>query len=169
MGKTAQIVNALDKCITKIIKIALYFGMAAVVAMMLITVIHAVGRYTIATPVPGIIELSGYLLVTAVFLIGAYAMLQKRHISIGIIVDRLSERKQAIIESVTFIISLIFIFAASWQTFFRASYIMKQGQASAILHIPNSPFYYMVAVGWVLFGLAILVQLVHSIGRAVKK
>ena len=169
MSKTGKAGHAIEVCIATAIRVALYAGMAAVVVMMLITVVHAVGRYAFDKPVRGIIELSGYLLVTAVFLIGAYAMLNKSHITIGLIVDGLSERTQAIIDSITFSIGLAFTIAASWQTFVQASYIMERGQESAILHIPNFPFYYMVGFGWVLFGLAILMQLVHAIGRAVKK
>lgn len=166
MPKTEGIGQALELLLSRIITAALYIGMAAVVLLMLVTVVHSLGRYAFARPVPGIIELSGYLLVSAVFLIAPYAMLTKQHITIGLLVDSRSVRTQSVIDSITYFICIVFTAAAAWQTCFQANYIMKTGQTSAILHIPNHPFYYLVGVGWALFSLAILKHLVRSVRRA---
>ena len=168
MFKADKIGPAIEAFIAWTIRVALYFGMAAVILLMLITVVHSVGRYVFDKPVPGIIELSGYLLVMAVFLIAAYAMINKRHITIGLLIDNRSVRTQAIIDSITFFMAFLFTSAASWQTLLQGSYMMKQGQASAILHIPNFPFYYVVGAGWFLFSLALLIHLVRAVRRAIK-
>lgn len=151
------------------VKAALYVGMAAVVALMLLTVVHAFGRYALDKPINPIIELSSFLLVTAVFLLGAYAMFHKGHVTIGMIVDRLSARTQAIMDSITYLMSLGFTILACWQTFVRGTFLIHARQASTILHIPNFPFYYIVGIGWGLFSLAIIMHLVYSLHRAVKK
>lgn len=167
MFDAEKIGHVIEVFLSRVIRAALYTGMAAVVLLMFVTVVHSVGRYAFDQPVPGIIELSGYLLVSAVFLIAPYAMLKKQHITIGLLVDSRSVRTQSIIDSITFLICIVFSATTTWQTFFQANYMMKTGQASAILHISNYPFYYLVGVGWALFSLAILKHLVHSVRRAI--
>ena len=151
------------------VKVALYIGMAAIVAMMLLTVVHATGRYAFDKPVNAIIELSVYLLVTAFFLIAAYGMLTRSEITMGLLADRYPPRGQAVAEVICFLLCLVFTTAACWQTLVRGAFLIHARQASAILHIPNFPFYYVVAFGWFMFSLATLMQLIHAIGRAVKK
>lgn len=169
MSNMRKIGRTVESCIVSVNRFVQYIGMAAVIAMMFLTVVHAVGRYAFEEPVPGVIELSGYLLVTAVFLLIGNAMVENRHITIGIIVDRLPLRIQAIVDVLTMLIGLVFSLATSWETFVQGAYIMKMGQASEILHIPNYPFYFLVGIGWALFSLALLLRLFYAIRRAVNK
>ncbi len=144
-------------------------GIFITVIMMLLTVIHGVGRYFFDRPVPGLTELSSYMLITMVFLIGAYTMMEKRHVTIGLIVDRFSPRVQAILDSVTYVLCLLFAVLALWQSFVRAILLQQTTQQSGILHIPVFPFVYVVAVGWIILAVAIILHLVHFISAAVKK
>ena len=165
----ARFLARLEAGFATAVKVALYVGMAAVVAMMLLTVVHAVGRYAFDKPVNPIIELSSFLLVTAVFLIASYGMLTKSEITIGLLADRYPPRGQAIADAICFLLCLVFTTGACWQTSVRGAFLIHARQASAILHIPNFPFYYIVAFGWFLFSLATLIQLIHAVGRAEKK
>lgn len=134
-----------------------------------LTVVHVVGRYALDLPVPGFIELSSFMLLIAIFLAGAHTMAVKGHIDIGILVDRFSERTQAIIGSVTYFLCLVFVILAAWQSFARGTYLLQPMQTTSVLLIPQSPFLYIIGIGWALFALAILMQLIDFILRAVKK
>ena len=159
-----------ERCLSAVLKVCHYAGSAVIVAMMLLTVVHAIGRYGFNLPVPGIVELSSYMLVTSSFLLSGYTMIIKRHISIGLIVDRFSERTQTIIDSFTYIICLAVAIAGFWYTLTRGIFMMQVGkQASGILHIPYFPFIYIMAVGWAMFALATVTHLVHLLIKAVKR
>ena len=146
-----------------------YVGMVFALSMMMLTTVHAVGRYIFGLPVPGLVELSSYMMVTMIFLTAPYTALVKGHIAIGVIVDRFSERTQAIIDIFIYLLCLVVSVIAAWQTFVRGFYIMEEKQVSTILSIPNAPFIFIVAIGWSMFSVAILIHLVNSISRGVKK
>ncbi|OGO24931.1 MAG: hypothetical protein A2144_04485 [Chloroflexi bacterium RBG_16_50_9] len=146
-----------------------YAGMSLVLVMMFLTVVHSVGRYIFAMPVPGIIEMSSFMLVTMIFLSIAYTQIFKGHVVIGLIVDRFSERTQAIIDSFTYLIGLVVSILAIRQTFIESMHMVQAGDRSMILQIPAFPFYFVVALGWTLFSLAMLVQLIHFVLRMVRK
>ena len=159
----------LEGRIKNVLRVCQYVGVGFIIALMILTVANSVGRYGFDQPILGTIELSQYLLLTSAFLVGAYTMIVKSHVSVGIIVDRFSERTQAIIDSFTYIFGLAVTIAAVWQSLSRGIYIMHAGQATAILGIPNFPFYYIIAAGWGVLGLAIIVHLAHLLPRAVKR
>jgi len=58
-------------------------------------------------------------------LAGAYTMLVKGHISIGVLVDRFSERTQAIFDSVAYLICPGVAIVAVWQTLAQATYLIE--------------------------------------------
>lgn len=162
-----------DSPIVKIVETVLrrihYVGMIFVLLMMILTTLHAIGRYIFGLPVPGLVELSSYMLVTMIFLTAPYTALVKGHITISVIVDRLSVRTQAFIDILIYLLCLAVSMIASWQAFVRGFYIMDEKQVSTILSIPNAPFILLVGAGWLLFSLAILVHIMNSISRALEK
>ena len=164
-----ELLGRLDKYTLAILRVALYTGVGIYAALMVLTVVHGIGRYIFLLPVPGFIDLSCQMLLVACFLTVAYTMGLKGHITIWFIVDRFSPRTQAVIDSITYILCLVFAAVALWQAFVQGTFMMQQGQISGILHIPNFPFIYLVGVGYAMFSLAIVMHLIHLIPRAVKK
>lgn len=155
--------------IASVLTVLGYVGMAAVLTMTVLTVIHAVGRYAFNRPLLGNVEISSFLLIFAIFFSGAYTQVVKGHVSIGLIVDRLSERTQAIIDSITYILCLAVAIVASWQAVAKGIYVMGTGTVTSVLGIYPFPFMFVVAFGWGIFGLAVLMHLIHSVSRAVRK
>lgn len=143
--------------------------MSLVVAMMLLTVVNSVGRYALKQTVTGIIELCSFLLVMIIFLSIAYVEAKKGHIVVGLVVDRLKPRTQAIIDTITYIIGLAVCILATRQTLLEGIRMSHTGEVSLTLSIPFFPFYYVVAFGWAIFSLATLMNLAHFIYRAVKR
>lgn len=161
--------SGIERIISPVLKALHYLGMIFALLMMLLTTVHAIGRYIFGLPVPGLVELSSYMLVAMIFLTAPYTEMVKGHIAIGVLVDRLSEKTQAIIDIFIYMLCLAVSVIAAWQTFVRGYFIMQERQVSTILSIPNAPFIFLVGIGWSMFSLAILIHLVNSISRAVKK
>ena len=146
-----------------------YGGMAFIIAMLFLTVVDASGRYSMDMPVRGSIELSSFFLIVATMLTGAYTVMIKGHITIGVFIDRFSERTQAIFNTVAYLLCSGFAIIAVWQTVIRANYLTIVQQGSGVLQIPFFPFYYLVAVGWGIFAVATIMYLVFSIRKAVNR
>ena len=161
--------SRIEARIYRVLKGCHYGGMAFVVAMLFMTVVDASGRYSIDMPLKGSIELACFFLVVATMLVGAYTVMVKGHITIGVVVDRFSERTQAIFDIVAYLICSGFAVIAVWQTIIRADYLTVVRQGSGVLQIPFFPFYYLVAVGWGIFALATIMYLVFSIRKAVNR
>ena len=161
--------SRLDRFPRAVALIAHYAGMVCIVTITLLIVVHVIGRYVFNKPILGQVELSLYLLITAVFLIIAHTQVVKGHTIIGIISDRYSKRTRAIVDIVTYVLCLALAIPACWQAVVQANYIKQSGQMSTVLHMPQFPVNYIVAVGWGLFSLVLLLQLVHSILTAVKE
>lgn len=159
----------LDRLLRVVASICLYAGMALIFAMTLLVVVHVFGRYVFREPVPGQVELCVYLMTSAVFLMAGYTQLEKGHVIIDVVIGRFSKRTQAICDSVAYVMYLGVAILVCWQSVVFGNYIMHSGQISTILQIPQFPVYYIVAFGWGLFSLAILMDLVHFLHTAVKE
>jgi TRAP-type C4-dicarboxylate transport system permease small subunit len=168
-GESRGFASNIERITEIVLKKIHYFGMVFALLMMLLTTVHAVGRYLLGLPLPGLVELSSYMLVTMIFLTAPYTALRKGHIAIGVLVDRLSERTQAIIDIFIYLPCLAVSVLAAWQTFLRASFIMQERQVSTILSIPNAPFIFVVGLGWSMFSVAILIHIINAISRAIEK
>ena len=158
-----------DRVISRILSWVMYVGMGAMFVLMFLTVIHAIGRYGFNKPIKGLVEISSFMLVIIIFSSGAYTEVEKAHISIGTILDMLSDRAQAIIDSISYILSLGLCVVAFWYTIKQAIYYIDERYASLILGIPHYPFVFYVAVGWITLAAAILLRLLHFLPRTVRR
>lgn len=125
-------------------------GMALVVFLMFLTVAHVIGRYVFDYPMLGVVEVSGLMVVTLVFFAAPYDFLIDRHIAVDVIVRRLPRKASTIVNVITYIISLVMITLALIWTIKQGIKISGSGARSDILHIPDYPFYFVVAFGWFL-------------------
>lgn len=157
------------RLVTAVLRRAHYGAVAFLALMMILTVVHVVGRYAFNSPIPGFLELSSFMLILAIFFAGAHTMVVKGHIDIGMLVERFPVRTQAIVGSIVYLLCLMFTVLAAWQSFVRGTYLLNPALTTSILHIPVSPFMYIIGIGWALLGLAVLMQLIDFVLRAVKK
>lgn len=161
--------SRLDRLLRITTSAALYIGTAFIVVITLLVVVHVIARYAFGKPILGQVELSCYLLITAVFLMIAYTQLIKGHATIGIIADRFSKRTQEIIDGIAYALCLSLSIIAFWQSVVHANKIMQSGQVSAVLGIPQFFINYMVAVGWGLLSLVLIMQLFRLVLGVVKQ
>lgn len=159
----------LERVIRRILSGVMYAGMGAMLVLMLLTVIHATGRYGLNMPIMGLVEISSFLLVIIIFSSGAYTEVERAHITIGTIVDTLSDRTQAIIDSISYIFSLGLCLVAFWYTIKQAMFYYDERYTSMILGILHFPFVLYVAIGWITLAAAIFLRLLRFLPRAVRR
>lgn len=158
-----------ERGVANVLRMCQNIGMGLLVALVLLTVAHVVGRSFFKSPIFGVTEVSSFMVVSLVFLSGAYNIVINRHITIDFIVKRFPERHRAVIESFIYIICLVLAALALWQCIVRGIWIMHAGQTTNLLKIPHFPFIFVMAFGWGLFVVAILTYLFHPISKVVKK
>jgi TRAP-type C4-dicarboxylate transport system permease small subunit len=161
--------SAFERIVTKVSKWLIYLAGTLMGIMMLLTMVHVVGRYGFNHPIFGQSELVGLVQVVAISFAGAYTIIQRRHVTIGLVIDRLSPRHQLFADIFSYTVSLFFTAVAAWQTFAYAGTLARSGKMTEMLKIYFAPFYFIIAIGWALLCLGIIAVVIDAVRRVVKK
>lgn len=163
-----KVAEVLEGRLSPIIAAANSIGAGAIVVLMLITVANVVGRRFFSHPIPGSVECSEFMLAIMAFFLIAQCELLRGHVTIGVVVSRLRQRAQDVIDSVMYFFFLVTDCLLAWQL---CLYAMRElnGQVSVILKVPDYPFIFVAAVGCVLLSLVVLAHFLLFIAGALKK
>jgi C4-dicarboxylate transporter, DctQ subunit len=94
--------------------------------MMLLMVVHVMGRYLIAWPVPWAVEFSEYLLAIAIFLCAAWVLKEEAHVMIDVLVNYMRPERRNKVNAVTsWIIAAFLLFLTYWGSVVTAGHIMN--------------------------------------------
>ncbi len=157
-----KILNQITERLTNI-------AMIAIVAVMLLTVADVFMRYVFTKPIIGVFEMTEFgMIVMTFFAIGTVTLLRK-HIAVDLVVERLPPRGQAILDVITLALGLAICLVLSWRGFVEGVLTQRLDIVSGQLDIPESPFRYILAVGFAVVCIVALLQLIESISKAVKK
>jgi TRAP-type C4-dicarboxylate transport system permease small subunit len=165
MNIKQNVVDLLVKKITQGMNIA---GMVVLVAMMLLSVADVLLRAAFNRPIVGGTELSEFFMV-CLALGTAWCVLSGRSIKMDMVVERFSVKVQAVIDSITYLLSLTVVGLMTWGTFKDALFSQNMGDQSTILRIPNYPTRYILAFAFFMLAVVILVLLVKTIVKVVKR
>lgn len=143
-------------------------GSVTVVALAVLICGNIVGRL-FKQPILGTYDIAGFMGAVLFSFALAYCALQGGHVAVGIVVDRLSQRTQAIVGIVTGIISTGFFAMAAWQCGVYGTDLWHHGTLSQTTKTPLHPFVYAVAFGCLMLFLALLVDVFKSVAKVVKK
>jgi tripartite ATP-independent transporter DctM subunit len=136
--------------------------------MMLLTSADVCGRYFFDRPVLGAYDLTQLMMVVVVFFCIAYTQVNKGHVGVTVIVDRLPEKTQAPIESAGHFLGLILFSLIAWQSVVKANIMRIGGATTALLGVPTYPFFLVIAFGSVLMCLVLLLDLRDSLARVAR-
>jgi len=137
--------------------------------MMGITIASVIIRYVFKKPIMGAYEITEVMMVVVVFGALAYAQLKKRHVNVDFVVGHFSTKIQAIVDSIVYLLAVVFFAIFTWRVFAYTEYLLERGESSVNLRIPYAPFTIIIAVGGGLLCLVLLVDLIRTIMTAVRK
>ncbi len=140
---------------------------AAVILMMVLTCADVVLRL-LRHPIPGTYEIAGFLGTVIISFSLAFTSLEKGHIAVEILVEKLPRRMQVGIEAVTSLIGAVLFGLITWQSLVYATDLWQSGEVSMTLTMPIYPFIYGIAAGSGLLCLALLDDGLRSAIRMVK-
>jgi TRAP-type transport system small permease protein len=135
----------------------------ALAALGVITVVDVGGRYLFNKPLLGAIEMSEFLMAFLSFGALALAELRNSHITVDFFVRALSERVQALLESMIALLGIAFWSFVSWRAAVHSVRLFNNGEVTSNLIIPTWPFYLSVVVGCGLLALALIGRLLRNL------
>lgn len=157
----------IEKFVRALIWRTAQFGQLSLAAVMFLIVANVFLRIR-WSPVPGTVEMTEILGSMLLALGVAYCTLVKGHIFVSVLVDKFPPRIQALVDSFTNIIALFFVFLLARETFIFAARMASRGYATAHLLLPVAPSIYIVAFGFAMVGVVLLLDLIKSLIKVVK-
>lgn len=136
------------------------------VSIMVLVVANILLRVLFKRPVLGTYEYVGFLTAALIGLALANCAVQRGHIAIGILVDRLAYKTQAVIDIFIYIVSIAFWAISAWYIAQYARSLTINGVVSPTTQIPFYPFIYLISLGLVALCLVLTVKLMESVKRA---
>ncbi len=135
-------------------------GACFLIPLMVITSTDVLSRDVFNHPIPGTIELSGYVLAVFILLGLAYAQQVKAHVGVSFITSRLPHRVRIIFNIITLLISFFIFSILSWQGLVVG---IEERTVSDLLRIPQYPFRLLVSVAAFLVCLEFLIDIGDSV------
>lgn len=161
-------INQIERFVFTVVKLINKAGLGILFIMMLLTVADVVGRYFFNFPIAGAFELTEVMLSLLVFFSIAYTQVNKGHISIDIIISRLSPMKKVIMDTIMYFICLILAILLTWQLGVHAKRLWVGGNVSGVLEIPYYPFVILITFGSALFCLVLIFDFLHSLAKVLR-
>ncbi len=93
----------------------------------------------------------------------AYCAMQKSHVAMTFLVERMSPRNKAWTELGTNLISCLFLSLIAWGMLKHSARMYHRGLSTTALDLPLYPIYYLVAFGLIVLVLVALLELVKSL------
>jgi len=151
--------DALREKLQKINRWIAGVGACVLIPLMLITAADVVARDVFNHPIPGVIELSQYLLAVSILLGLAYTHQVKGHVGVSILISRLSARAQIMMNLFGTLVGLFLFVLLAWQGLVIG---LEEKTVSDMLRVPQYPFRLLVAVAAFLTFLELLIDLGSS-------
>jgi TRAP-type C4-dicarboxylate transport system permease small subunit len=167
--KIRRIAQISEGWIYKLSKIMGIIAIIILVVMMLFTVLDIFLRALFNSPIPGDVEIIEISMVSIGFFGLAWCAMRGMHIKVDLIVSFLPERVQRIIDSFNYILGFGLCFIFAWRGILEGLVNLEMKALTNILKWPLFPLLWIVAFGYAVLCLAILVLLVRTIKGETKQ
>jgi len=128
-----------------------------------LVVANILGRAVLNSPILGTYELVGFLTAAVVGLALARCALENSHIAISFLTDKLPPSWQRFTELAVGLPAMIFLFFAAYNIFTYGSRLASSGVVSSTIRLPFYPFIYLVAAGFLMLAMTVLLSLIKQV------
>ncbi len=159
----------LKNAISPVARWSTFVGCAALAFSAAVTTVDVVLRTVFDRPVPLAIELTRVMLVVVLFSAMAYAQLRGEHVRVTALIDKFPTvyRLASIFSGDLIVVSVVAV--VSWQSFVYAERLSQQGMRFGVLDLPTWPLCVVIGLFTGLFALAVLVELLESLGAILSR
>lgn len=145
-------------------------GAILIFAMVGLTFVDVVLRYLFNKPIASAFEITGVMLICAVFLTISHTHNLKGHITVDIISARLSEKGKLVLDFITNVIGTGMFVIIIWQSIILVGFFYQRGTFHAdSLQWVSWPFEIVIVFGSTLMGLLLVRDLLKDIADGIKK
>jgi TRAP-type C4-dicarboxylate transport system permease small subunit len=159
--------NRFASVIRKISLVAVIVGGCFLIALMMLNLVNVLTR-AFGGIILGAHELTELIIVVTVAGSFAYVTIERGHIVVGLIVDRLSKLPRGILYTITSTISVAIIAFIVWANI-EVVTTRWLSESSKILGVPWLPFRLVFVIGLTLFGLTHLLEIYNGLRMLRKK
>ncbi|MCK1801648.1 TRAP transporter small permease [Brevibacterium sp. R8603A2] len=136
----------------------------ALIVMMLHVVAHALLRYFFNSPIYGTNEIVAYWYLPMIALLGIpAAQLQKEHITVSLVIERMSHGTAAFFKVFAFALSALVSIGFAWFGFEEALENMEMGSTAGVTDIITWPVYFLVPLVFVVLAILFIVDIVVTL------
>lgn len=166
LGKAADLLNKVVRPVSGVLH---GIGVAVLVVIMFLTAADVIGRYVFNRPILGAVELIEFMMAIVVAFCIAYCAVMKGHVRVELVVERLPQRAQAIIDSITSLLGFGLFSLIAWRSFVHLNVVFDSKATSLVLLIPVFPFVGVVTLCSAMFALVLLADFLNFLSQAVRR
>ena len=160
-GGDDRIMKKVMRFFNGVAKVMNVIAIIALLIMICVTLADVFMRLFFTAPITGAVEITRMMMVTmSPAFVGA--LLEHRHVSVGLIVDRFGRKGQLIFDTVGYLLTFGLCSIYCYQGFVEMFKKMSQKQVYTMLKIPTWPFYLIFSVSMGVFAIVVLVQLIYN-------
>jgi len=139
------------------------------VGMLVLTVADIIGIKFFKSPVPGAIEIVGFLGIVVTAFAIAYTQVIRGHIQVEFFVQRLPRRLRASIIAFVSLLGVALFAVLAWRSYGFGRVLQTTGEVSMTQNIPFYPFVYALAFCCLPVCLVLLGDFLSSVMKAMEK
>lgn len=151
----------IERFVARIAERVNWIAAAAVVFMMLITTADVIMR-VFRHPILGTYEIVGFTGAVVIAFSLPYTSIQKGHIAVEFLVQRLPWLARVIINIINAFISIVLFAVIAWQCAEYAETMKISGEVSSTLQMPTYPFLYGISFGCLLLCVVLFIEFLRQ-------
>jgi len=158
------LMTTMDRALNKLSTGLMWIAQVALFLLMLLVAFDVIGRYVFGSPIMGALEVIEVLMVPIVFLALGFCTRKGQHVIVDLVTFRLSSRAQRISGVGASLACAVTFAIIAWQTGLQAlgEILSSASSSSMTLHLPESPFLIVAAVGSLAMCLEFVMQAFNS-------
>lgn len=143
-------------------------GRAALVGLGGITIANIIGRL-LSRPIPGAHSYATIFGLILVSLGMAYCQVNKGNLSMGLVIERLPQRAQAIVDSITSMVSTVLFMVLAWRCGVLGTQFWEEGLQIGVTGLPVYPFVYIIGFGSFMLALILMIDTYRNILKVMRR
>jgi len=155
-------VHVLETVIVKLSRGLDFLAGMILAATATLVVANILGRALLGQSILGTYEMVGFFTAAVVGLALSRCALENGHIAVGIFVEKLPESVQKVLHLVINIPVVIFLAVVAYNLYLYGFQIAASGEVSPTTQMIFHPFIYMVAFGFLVLALTVLLKLLQQ-------
>jgi len=158
-----KVARTANRLLGRVNSVVAVFCGALVFGYMFLVIANVTGRYTLASPVYGTMEIGQLVLASVIFFSLGYAQTEGAHIRVKAVIERLPHNRRELFEITTLALGVLMMILMAWRALPFALESYNLGEVHVSVAVPIWPAKFIFFVGWSLLGIQFFVELINRV------